>query len=199
MLNRELSHRMKNTLAMVQAIATQTMRNAMDLEAARDALADRLIALGKAHDLLLERHPREREPRDGRPRRAGDSRRRAGGPPAAGRAAVQVGAQAALSLALIVHELATNAAKYGALSTPGGFSRWIGRSTRRAASRWCGCAGSSSDGPPVTTPTQPGVRQPPDRARLWPGRFGGEASLTYEPTGVVCELTAPLAAIEADE
>ncbi len=52
-LNRELSHRLKNTLAMVQAIATQTLRNAVDLEAARDALGARLLAMGKAHDLLL--------------------------------------------------------------------------------------------------------------------------------------------------
>ncbi len=52
-LNRELSHRLKNTLAMVQAIAAQTLRNTNDMTAARDALAARLIALGKAHDILI--------------------------------------------------------------------------------------------------------------------------------------------------
>ena len=52
-LNRELSHRLKNTLAMVQAIASQTLRNVTDIEAAKEALAARLIALGKAHDILL--------------------------------------------------------------------------------------------------------------------------------------------------
>ena len=52
-LNHELSHRLKNTLAIVQAIVTQTLRTAADLEGARDALDARLIALGKAHDILL--------------------------------------------------------------------------------------------------------------------------------------------------
>ena len=52
-LNLELSHRMKNMLAMVQSIATQTMRNATDIATAKDVLAGRLIALGKSHDLLL--------------------------------------------------------------------------------------------------------------------------------------------------
>ncbi|MGT2489110.1 HWE histidine kinase domain-containing protein [Methylobacterium oryzae CBMB20] len=52
-LNLELSHRMKNMLAMVQSIATQTMRTATDLDAAKDVLAGRLIALSKSHDLLL--------------------------------------------------------------------------------------------------------------------------------------------------
>ncbi len=56
LLNRELSHRLKNTLAMVQSIATQTLRNASSLSAAQEALAARLIVLGKAHDVLLLGH-----------------------------------------------------------------------------------------------------------------------------------------------
>ena len=53
LLNRELSHRMKNLLAMVQSIATQTLRNATHVDEAKDVLAGRLIALGRAHDLLM--------------------------------------------------------------------------------------------------------------------------------------------------
>ena len=52
-LNRELSHRLMNTLALVQSIAAQTLRNASDPEAAREALSLRLVALGRAHDILI--------------------------------------------------------------------------------------------------------------------------------------------------
>ncbi|MFX6555793.1 HWE histidine kinase domain-containing protein, partial [Acinetobacter baumannii] len=51
-LNRELSHRLKNTLTMAQAIASQTLRNATDIAAVKEALVARLVALGKAHDIL---------------------------------------------------------------------------------------------------------------------------------------------------
>ena len=54
LLNRELSHRMKNMLAMVQSIATQTLRGASDIEAAKEVLVSRLLALGKAHDILID-------------------------------------------------------------------------------------------------------------------------------------------------
>jgi two-component sensor histidine kinase len=197
-LNHEISHRMKNTLAMVQAIATQTMRNAVDLDAARSALAARLVALGKAHDLLLS-GTRESASIGTILRGAlaihedaQANRLRLDGPP------VQVGARAALSLALIVHELAINAAKYGALSVAGGHVRvaWsIDTTGPEPIVRLCWI---ERDGPPVTAPTNRGFGSRLIERGL-AGAFGGEANLTYEPAGVVCELTAPLAAIEADE
>ena len=116
-LNQELSHRMKNMLAMVQSIATQTMRTATDMNTAKDVLAGRLIALGKSHDLLLGGSlgtaslatliETALQPHEDRPDRFVCK-----GPD------LNVGAKAAMSLALILHELATNAAKYGAHSTP---------------------------------------------------------------------------------
>lgn len=197
-LNHELSHRMKNTLAMVQAIATQTMRSAVDLDAARSALAARLVALGKAHDLLLS-GTRESASIGAILRGtlaihddAQADRLRLDGPP------VQVGARAALSLALIVHELAINAAKYGALSVAGGRVRvgWtIDTTGPEPIVRLCW---SEHDGPPVTPPTSRGFGSRLIERGL-AGAFGGEASLSYKPEGVVCALTAPLAAIEADE
>jgi two-component sensor histidine kinase len=197
-LNHEISHRMKNTLAMVQAIATQTMRNAVDLDEARSALAARLVALGKAHDLLLS-GTRESASIDAILRGAlalhddaQADRLRMDGPP------VQVGSRAALSLALIVHELATNAGKYGALSVAGGHVRveWLIDATgMEPIVRLCWI---ERDGPPVTPPTSRGFGSRLVERGL-AGTFGGEARLTYKPEGVVCELTAPLAAIAADD
>ncbi|MCJ2042341.1 GAF domain-containing protein [Methylobacterium sp. J-059] len=197
-LNRELSHRMKNTLAMVQAIAMQTMRNATDLEAARDALANRLIALGKAHDILLDgtRESASLEKvvhgaltiHDD----AQAGRLRLFGPH------VQVGSKAALSLSLMIHELATNAAKYGALSTPAGFVvvDWSidpeGREPM-VRLRW-----AESGGPRVAHPTRMGFGSRLIERGL-AGAIGGEVRLTYPPDGVLCELAVPLAGMEADE
>ncbi|URD35107.1 PAS domain S-box protein [Methylobacterium tardum] len=119
LLNNELSHRMKNLLAMVQAIAANTLRGATDVEAAKEVLADRLVTLGKAHDLLLggavEHADMERVVRGGVGLQDDDSGRIGYRGPR-----VEIGGRAALALALMVHELATNAAKYGALSVPGG-------------------------------------------------------------------------------
>lgn len=197
-LNRELSHRMKNTLAMVQAIATQTMRNAVTLEDARHALSARLLAMGKAHDLLLtgERESASLEAvvrgalaihddaERGRLRLAGPS--------------VHVGSRAALSLALIVHELATNAVKYGALSVPEGsvsVSWQIDTSGAEPIIRLCWIEGG---GPTVTAPDRRGFGTRLIERGL-AGAFGGHALLTYRPEGVICELTATLAGLEAEE
>ena len=196
-LNRELSHRLKNTLAMVQAIATQTLRNAVDLEAARDALGARLLAMGKAHDLLLT-GARESASLEDVVRGAltvhddaQNGRLRVSGPP------VHVGSRAALSLALIVHELATNALKYGALSLPQGtvsVSWAIDGTDAEAILRW---HWSERDGPPVTVPQRRGFGTRLIERGL-AGAFGGEARLTYDPEGVTCALTAALAGLEAE-
>ena len=197
-LNYELSHRMKNTLAMVQAIATQTMRNAVDLEAAKDALANRLIAMGRAHDILLD-GTRESASLEkviqgaliihDDPQVVG--RLRVFGPP------IHVGSKAALSLSLMIHELATNAAKYGALSTSTGFVvvDWSVDSTGpelMVRLRW-----AESGGPQVTPPTRQGFGTRLIERGL-AGAIGGNVHLTYPPDGVMCELSAPLAGIEAD-
>jgi two-component sensor histidine kinase len=119
MLGEELQHRIKNTLAIVQAIVRQTLRGQPSIAQAQDTIDQRLAAMGRAHGMLtvggwtntdlrtlidaaLELH----DTRSGR--------FRVGGP------AVRLPAQAAMSLALLLHELFTNATKYGALSTPDG-------------------------------------------------------------------------------
>jgi len=196
LLNRELSHRMKNLLAMVQSIATQTMRTAADVDTAKEVLAGRLIALGQAHDLLmggalgstlmgpvvhgaLKLH----EDRPGRFRLDGPD--------------LEIGAKPALSLALMLHELATNAAKYGALS----------RESGHVAIRWS--VEDADDAPHLTFSWQeiggPAVTPPARKGfgsrfieRGLAGQVGGTIALAYPPTGVTCGITAPLAAFQAD-
>ncbi|MBO1019192.1 PAS domain-containing protein [Methylobacterium sp. SD274] len=196
-LNLELSHRMKNMLAMVQSIATQTMRNATDIATAKDVLAGRLIALGKSHDLLLGGSLGDTplktliestlEPHKDKPDRFAVR-----GP------ALNVGAKAAMSLALILHELATNAAKYGALSAAKGSITilWEIRphesdGSDRVLLRWV-----EAGGPPVQPPTRTGFGTRLISRGL-AGNFGGEVSLDYRMSGVVCTLEASLKGLQA--
>ena len=189
LLNDELSHRMKNMLAMVQSIATQTMRGAADLDTARNVLANRLIALGKSHDLLLggslSKAPLASVIENALDiHRAGPDRFVLDGP------TVMVGSKAALSLSLMLHELATNAAKYGALSNAAGqvAITWTTDGEGDDASvtvRWV-----ESGGPPVVPPTRTGFGTRLIGRGL-AGSFDGVVDLSYPATGVVCSISAP--------
>jgi len=196
LLNRELSHRMKNLLAMVQSIATQTMRSATDVETAKEVLAGRLIALGQAHDLLMGgaigstlMEPVVRgalklhEDRPGRFRLEGPD--------------LEIGAKPALSLALMLHELATNAAKYGALSCETGHVaiRWSveeREETPHLTFSW-----TEFGGPVVTPPTRKGFGSRFIERGL-AGQVGGTITLAYPPAGATCGIVAPLTAFQAD-
>ncbi|MEE7491707.1 sensor histidine kinase [Methylobacterium oryzae CBMB20] len=191
LLMQELAHRMKNTMAMVQAVAAQTMRNAPSLEAAGAALAARLLALAKAHDILLQ----------GSFARASLSGLVEGavslhGDGVAGRFRIDgpdltLGPRHGMTLALMLHELGTNAAKYGALSVAAG---WVcitwnvaeaeGGQTLRF--RW-----EESGGPPVSPPTRTGFGTRLI-ARSLAHSFGGTAHLSYPREGAVLTFEAPL-------
>jgi two-component sensor histidine kinase len=117
LLIEELNHRVKNTLTAVQAIAHQTLRNDGDVQTMREALDARLASLGRAHDLLTAqkwsgadlRHvvALAIEP-------FSSTRFDVSGP------SLFVSSKQALAMAMALHELATNAAKYGALAVPAG-------------------------------------------------------------------------------
>lgn len=120
LLKQEMHHRVKNTLAVVQSLADQTFRGATDAEAARRQFADRLTALAQAHDLLLDAGWGEvtvaaLADRALAPFRPADAGRLTLDGPSA-----HVSPEAAVALTLCLHELATNAAKHGALSDGAG-------------------------------------------------------------------------------
>lgn len=197
LLMQELAHRMKNTIALVQAVAAQTMRNAVSLEAAGEALSARLLALAKAHDVLLQ----------GSFARASLVGLVAGAislhdDGVIGRFRIEgadltLGPRHGLTLALMLHELGTNAAKYGALSVAGGKVgiTWTvidAEGGPRLRFRW-----EETGGPPVTPPTHSGFGTRLIARSLVHG-FGGTALLTYPPEGAVLTFEAPLEAVIAD-
>jgi PAS domain S-box-containing protein len=183
----ELSHRVKNTLAVVQGIARQSLAGDRAPGEAREALAKRLRALGRAHELLTASGWRGASLREVAATELAPYRGRAS---AEGEELV-LAPKAAQALALVLHELATNAAKHGALSAPGGTVelRWSvgggagGRSLRLS---W-----RERGGPPVREPARRGfgrtlVEQAPAHD------LGGRARLAFRPEGLEYELEAPL-------
>ncbi|MDV2985144.1 UNVERIFIED_CONTAM: PAS domain-containing protein [Methylobacteriaceae bacterium AG10] len=192
-LNRELSHRLKNTLTLVQSIASQTLRNAPSLEAARDALAARLIVLGKSHDILLagqtDSASVDRVVQEAVTLHDDTGQRfRVTGP------GLLIGPSAALSLGLMLHELATNAIKYGALSVPEGWVSIGWTVEGEGASAVFQLDWQEQDGPPVTAPTRKGFGS----RLIQRGLAGGDVSLRYLTEGVHCVLCAPLTGLRVD-
>jgi two-component sensor histidine kinase len=188
MLSGELQHRIKNTLAMIGAIANQTMRGD-DVEAARQAFAARLMTLSKAHDILTQSSWTSApigQVVSGAlaPHHTGDRRIHFGGPE------IELGPKPALALALAVHELATNATKYGALSTAGKVDI-VWSNDEDGGKPGFRFTWSESGGPIVSEPTEKGFGTRLIE-RMLANDFGGEARTFYRYEGVVCELVAPM-------
>lgn len=185
LLVNELNHRIKNTLATVQSIASMTIRGASDLPSARAKLDGRIISLAYAHDLLTERSWAGADLRDV-VTRAMAPFSIAGQIELSG-ASLEVSPRHALALSLAVHELATNATKYGALSDAKG----------RVELRWHAADGvlhlswRESGGPAVTPPTRRGFGSRMLKEGLQRD-LGGETRLDYAPDGVCCEITTLL-------
>ena len=191
LLMHELSHRVKNTLATVQSIAGHTTRNAADLEDFQQRFRGRLQAMSACHDLLVatehrqadlrELVERQLEPFDGsRPDAVvvqGE--------------AIAVSGELAHALSMVVHELATNAVKYGALSVPEGSVRvaWTIDGPLLALT-WV-----EEGGPAVSPPESYGFGRTLIERGLQ-SQFGTETTIDYEPDGLEARFVIDLSRIE---
>lgn len=189
LLTHELEHRIKNILAMVAAIASQTLRNT-DIATASATFNERLRALANAHDILNKTRWTSasiREVVDNTIAAFPIDQMSVSGP------ALPINPKMALTLALAVNELATNALKYGALSTSDGkvSIEWLLQAAAgdsgetRLIWRW-----RESDGPPVTPPSRRGFGRFLIE-RVFGTDFGGSVKIDYHPDGVECVLNAP--------
>jgi PAS domain S-box-containing protein len=193
LLINELNHRVKNTLASVQAIAFQTLKGDLPLAEARASFEARLMALSRAHNLLTEQNwggaRLDRVVADSVEHLAGN----------AGRFDIKgeplwLAPRAALALAMALHELGTNAAKYGALSTEEGRVSidWrVGEG--RLVLQWV-----ESGGPHVEPPVRRGFGSRLVERGL-EADLGGQARLIFEPEGLKCQIEASLKDVSASE
>ena len=190
----ELHHRIKNTLATVSAIASQSLRTATSIEHGRQAIDGRLVALGRAHDLLMQvswanaslAHTVRgaTEPYDSQ----GAGRFRITGPE------IGVKSGAVIALAMTLNELCTNTTKFGSLSVPGGHVEiaWtIDDERQRLRLTW-----TEVNGPAVSAPSRRsfGTRMMGSLGQ----QLHGEVKLAYEPTGFLYTLNVPLSSLTAN-
>lgn len=184
-LTDELHHRMKNMLAMVAAIVRQTMRTAGNLQDAEAAIGARLMAMAKAHDLLLTADWKSNG------LHAVLKSAVAQHDTAAGRIAVtgsdmQIASSAILPLTLALNELCTNAVKYGALSNDAGRVDL----TCEADDKTVTILWAESGGPPVHAPERKSLGSTLIERAL-PHQLGGTGQLIFAPTGISFTLTLP--------
>jgi len=189
----ELHHRIKNTLATVSAIASQSLRTATSIEQGQQAIEGRLIALGRAHDLLLQARWANADlantirgatkPYDSE----GEGRFSISGPD------IKITSGAVIALAMTLNELCTNTTKFGALSVPGGSVdiAWnVDEEKRQLKMTW-----SEKGGPSVSSPSRKSFG-----TRLI-GSLGqqlkGQVKLDYDPTGFVYALDVPMTSLVA--
>ena len=193
LLLRELHHRVKNTLATVMAITSQSLRNAQNLEEGRLAVESRLVALGRAHDLLLQEDWTGAkltavirsaidpfDSHDGQRFIVQD-------------ADIDIGAGAVLPLTMSLNELCTNAVKHGALSNTAGridITSTVDEKVQRFKLTW-----TEKGGPAVQEPTRRsfGTRLINRLAE----QLQGDVRLRFEPAGLVYELGIPLTVLQA--
>ena len=194
----ELNHRVKNTLATVQSLASQTARVAHTPAAFRERFEGRLIALSKAHDQLTMHHWESADLRE---------LLSATLAPYAGAQServvlrgedIELRPRAVLTLAMAVHELTTNAAKYGALSVPRGRIEIHWQAVHAGDPRpvlridWI-----EQGGPQVSDPEQRGFGSKLIEGSI-AAELGGTARLAFMPEGLRCEIVIPLDKASAD-
>jgi two-component sensor histidine kinase/PAS domain-containing protein len=194
LLLQELNHRVKNLLATVIAMVVFTERGSTTPAEYRDKLSARLHALSRAHNLLSGSAWTEASVADVVRSTLEPHLDRSSARFQINGDAFEISSDTALALNMALHELATNAAKYGALSRPGG----------RIAIQWTACPDrpgfvrlvwTESGGPPASTPESSGFgTRMLDRAFA---AANGEVNLLFPPEGVVCEMVFPSAEVSS--
>ena len=190
MMNQELAHRVKNTLAMVQAIVGQTLRNSPATAQAVEAINERLVALGNAHSAMTRTRWGNASIIDVVEGAIGLHRAQPHRIQVDG-SSLELGSKAGLAIALAMHELCTNAAKYGALSNDRGTVSIAWKVTGGAADSHFHMRWKESGGPPVQVPTRKGFGSKLI-AQSIALDLAGETKLVFEPDGVLWTLDAPL-------
>lgn len=191
LLVEELHHRVKNTLATVMAITSQTLRTADTLENGRLAVESRLAALGRAHDLLLRVRWSNARLTDVIHAAIEPFAGEVDGRFVVVDAPIEIGASAVLPIAMSLNELCTNAIKHGALSNREGrveITPVIDEAAQRFRLTWM-----ETDGPTVHAPGRSGFG-----TRLInriAQQLHGSVRSRYEPGGIVWELDVPLEAV----
>jgi two-component sensor histidine kinase len=196
---RELSHRSKNLLAIIQALVSQSARLSPNFEHFQTRFQERLAGLAHSHDLLVQQEwtsvpldellMAQLNPFTD----ALDQRLSIAGPQ------LLLKPQAAQSLGMAFHELATNAMKYGSLSVPSGrvrvlWERWIdGVGGARVRLRW-----EESGGPSPVAPARKGFGTVVIE-KITPASLQGEVRIDWRREGLVWELDAPLAQLVHQE
>jgi len=193
-LNAELDHRVKNVLATVSAIITQTPKAEISLADFVAGLDGRIKSLARTHELLSHNHWQDVS--------LAEVVQREIAPYAAGNAmvlgpGVTLKAAAAQAMATVFHELATNAAKHGAFSRPSGRLLvgwcWLDNGSHgRVAIHW-----QESGGPAVSTPNRTGFGTSVIR-ELIPFELGGTVDLTFASNGLQCRLEIPSDWVSSD-
>jgi len=191
LLVNELNHRVKNTLATVQSIAKQSLRNAGVEPSVRDALEGRLMAIAATHNVLTDQNwsaaslrqivDGSVKPYSANPRQltiTGDD--------------LKVSPKPAVVMALAFHELAINALKYGALSAPDGHVdiRWSIEPGDQLYIEW-----AERGGPAVRPPERRGFGSRIVETAL-PNELGGAVAVDYRADGLRCSIRSPLAALD---
>ncbi len=193
----ELNHRVKNTLATVQSIAAQSLRSSETTSEARRSFEARLFALAKAHDVLTRESWEGASLQDiveealAPHRDARAARFEIGGPEA------RLPPRAALAISMALHELATNAAKYGALSNESGRVRLAWRVAPGEGGPMLHMSWTEEGGPPVSPPARKGFGSRLIERGLAMD-LDGKVRLDFRGDGVVCTIEAPLFPPESD-
>jgi PAS domain S-box-containing protein len=190
LLINELNHRVKNTLTIVQGLAQQTFRRSIDPADARAAFDARLTALSATHNLLTEENWEAASLQEivetaVRATASSGVQLTWNGPD------VKLAPQTAVSFALAVHELCTNAIKYGALSVETGRVHVESNITTRGGEPRLSFRWREIGGPAVVQPTRRGFGTEMIERGL-AGQLGGSARVDFRPEGLVCEIEAPL-------